>query len=489
MTVRFILAAVLLACGLTVPLLAATYEGSSLIFPNPTTGGAFRTQGVCAANGMKSADINATDFQRATWACTGISDNMLRIFYKDGPQECVYIDNKFNDEEGTSAAFFVPLSTSVEWLQFKANRPASISINYGCPGGIYQDECGNNYVLPEMRACDDEVAAREGKACEVVTIKTSGDYEVQFKCSAKTMAPAKLKVGENIISAAGCREFVKFGEKGTCTRKDIDLSFSGNACTSKVRPTDLVIALDTSGSMDKLVDAARNSLRTLVTQYLQGKPDVRLTITAIGGAGYADRSTAEGEQCYYGRIYGPASAISSSVDSLIGAVKTAFNTPLAASVSYGTSFYTDATRRKVMLLLSDGIETCTNSTAPEAAVKDARSQGIEIFGIKYGVSAGFAGVDEFFAAMNQYSAATAEADIFKAIEKTIKDVVTGSCKATLHLYDPATNELRYTLISGDKSVIKSGRYNAVVDYCTGTRSLPNQDFTASREFTFNEGCK
>ncbi|MBI3419612.1 MAG: hypothetical protein HY053_05730 [Proteobacteria bacterium] len=165
-----------LFCGLLAGLLcsAPARANSLLISPNPNPAEHFPMQGDCARNGINTADPNI-DLTRATWACTGASQQMVRIFYREGPEECVYIDN-FNNDGGELRAFFVPLQTSDEWAAFAANLPGGVRLRYGCPGGVRKDPCGNEFVLPDMPASDNPN--------DIVHILTQGDYQAQFACPA-----------------------------------------------------------------------------------------------------------------------------------------------------------------------------------------------------------------------------------------------------------------------------------------------------------------
>lgn len=516
---RFFLALLGLVCAalsLAQPLCAAEnlFEGVRgnmvLVRPDDYTGAmTFPVQGDCLQNKMQEKDRGPLDLY--TWACTGRAQNMLRLTYSTDANAqgavakekiCVYIDNDFrgNKDGGPCkgdlsdpacqnlAAFFVPLRTLSEWDAFSSpeNLPRGLSLEYGCPGMVKTDDCGNEFTLPDMRASD--------KPEDSIVITTKGDYQVRFTCPRTVGMRKKEGKDEPVYLQGGCGSWVVKDESGSCILKDADttLSFRGNVCTTSPRPTDFVIALDTSGSMEKLVDAARTSLRTLVKQYLEPRPDIKLAITAIGGSNYAERYTdPTTRDCYYGRIFGPDSASSGAIDNLIGAVTTNFNTPLARAVGYGDRFFQNDNRRHVMLLLSDGIETCSAATAPANAVQAARAGGTEVFGIKYGVSAGYAGVDEFFGAMNRYAAATSESDIFQAIEKIVKDVVQQSCTPRMNLFTLglAPGAPLYTLVAGDTLKIKGGTYDVVVDYCTGTKTFPAQEFKGTKTFTYDQPCQ
>lgn len=181
---------------------------SPLIYPNPTPGGKFVLQGVCARHGIEASNPQI-DMTRSTWACNGASDKMLRIFYRGGPNECVYIDN-FNNDGDVIKAFFVPLATSEEWLAFKQNLPGGMRLRFGCPGVIQKDPCGNEFALPDAPASDDEGDA--------IRITTGGDYAATYSCfytlppeTGEADAATTTKVLDH-----GCGEWKKTKETGSC---------------------------------------------------------------------------------------------------------------------------------------------------------------------------------------------------------------------------------------------------------------------------------
>lgn len=177
---------------------ASAYGSSELIEPNPTPGGVFPLQGVCARHGISQA-APGLDLKTSTWACHGASDKMLRIFYRKGPQECVYIDN-FNNDGGTIKAFFVPLQTSEEWLAFKANLPGGVHMRFGCPGIIMKDACGNPFALPDTPASD----APE----DAIRITTGGDYRAEYVCP--------YTLSGRVVMDHGCGTWQLKSEKGNC---------------------------------------------------------------------------------------------------------------------------------------------------------------------------------------------------------------------------------------------------------------------------------
>jgi hypothetical protein len=194
---------------------------SLLISPNPNQGQKFPTQGDCHSNGIDPSNPNI-DVTRSTWACSGASQQMMFIFYREGPQECVYIDN-FNNDNGRKNAFFVPLQTSDEWLAFAANLPGGVRLRRGCKGVIMTDPCGNRFALPDVQASD--------SPNDVFTVTTSnGAYKADYTC------PLTSTAGASLTDTGGCGAWVKGKEDGVCTKSGGGTSVSVPDTGSGVTP-------------------------------------------------------------------------------------------------------------------------------------------------------------------------------------------------------------------------------------------------------------
>jgi hypothetical protein len=178
---------------------------SLLISPNPNPGQRFPVQGDCARNGINPSEPHI-DLTRSTWSCTGGSGQMMRIFYREGPQDCVYIDNTNNDN-GENRAFFIPLQSSDEWLAFKANLPGGVRLRYGCMGQVVKDSCGNEYALPDAPASDDPK--------DVVKINV-GKYEVEYTCPF-TVTDKVSGENKTLTHIGGCGTWQKVKESGACS--------------------------------------------------------------------------------------------------------------------------------------------------------------------------------------------------------------------------------------------------------------------------------
>jgi hypothetical protein len=168
---------------------APAHANSLLIAPNPNQGQKFPVQGDCARNGIDPSNPPG-DQTRSTWSCTGASSKMVRIFYRDGPEICVFIDN-FNNDGGQSHAFFVPLQSSEEWLAFAANKPGGVNLRYGCKGIVAHNGCGD-FPLPDAPASDNPA--------DVQSFTGKGGVKVEFSC------PATQDFGD-ISVVGGCGEW------------------------------------------------------------------------------------------------------------------------------------------------------------------------------------------------------------------------------------------------------------------------------------------
>jgi hypothetical protein len=197
--VLFLLLAAVMAAG-------NAHANSLLISPNPNQGQKFPVQGDCSRNGINPAQPNI-DLTRSTWACAGASSQMMRVFYRDGPQDCVYIDNFYN-VKGETPAFFVPMQTSDEWLAFVTHLPGGVHLRYGCMGGLLKDACGNVFALPDAPASDDPK--------DIVKVTSNaGGYEAEFSCPMTTVNAATGKP-QPLTASGGCGAWKKTKESGSC---------------------------------------------------------------------------------------------------------------------------------------------------------------------------------------------------------------------------------------------------------------------------------
>lgn len=481
MLIKKFIAALLLSL-IALPAIAAKDDG--LVYSGKA-GDYFHLQGVCRSEITNASPIptlcspaykvdNGTNLCESTWTCKGDGANMLKATYATGLKVCVYLDNSGNQD------YFVPMNTAEEWIAFSdTNRtPADVRVVVGCPGGVKEDSCGNKYNLLDTRVSDDPTTVQR--------FTTTGDYSVEFLCPAHIKTKDKTTGIETSVPVVNCGEW-QITETGSCV-ESAGLTFNGKVCGSDVKSAEFVMVLDASASMDQLLGGAQNALRSLVGQYLVPRPDIPVTITVIGGDGYANKlDDPSKESCTYGRLYGPLAANATQINNLVGPVFASNNTPIDTTIRYAADFFQDASKRRVMLVLSDGFETCFGN--PEFAVKQLREKGIEVYGIKYGET-NDADANAFFKAMNKYSPANSQDQIIAAVESIVKDVTDKSCKPILRLYAPGntTGEPLYTVLAGQTTKVKRGTYDAVVDYCTGKQVFVDQKVDSERDFDFNQNC-
>lgn len=456
---------------------------------------AFMPQGDCTYGGSSSdqdkhllSDQSGTVWTESTWSCLGISTQMLKFnFYRDaqgdpdnGPPICAYIDNS-----NAVNAYFVPMNTRHEWDQFVAYHPGDVAIRYGCPSQTEEDTCGNQYTLPDT-AGDDKA---------VFDFKTQGTYDAQWKCPSTVAGVNGKRVPIN-----SCSIWEKIGETGACVESFL-VTFGGSACVNVQQPTDFVLMMDASASLQSLVDSVRANVDNVVAT-LQTRPDINLTITVVGGDGYTDRFLSPNHQnfCFMGRLFGPAAANTNVVDPLIAAVRSGESTPLDATMRYSATFFKQDTRRHVILAISDGLETCSGNAADAVNAVQTNNQ-VDVYGIRYVPVDGFGaandvGAANFFAAMNHGSVnASDSASIAKAMNSVVDDVIHKTCAATLKLYTPGDigGTPQYTITSDNPQKVKKGNYDGVVESCAGTQVLfTNQEIAADSAFPNNnfpiKGC-
>lgn len=452
----------------------------------------FKLQGTCNEKIIGTSPIptlcnatykpeNVTNLCASTWSCNGSGKDMIKATYATGLKICVYIDN--SGDQG----YFVPLNTAEEWIAFSdTNRtPADVRIVVGCPGGVKQDPCGNKYSLPDTRVSD-----KSGES--TFNFQTTGDYAVEFSCPATLKTKDKNTGIETSVAVVNCGEWA-IKETGSCV-ESAGLTFNGKACGKDVKPAEFVMVLDASASMDQLLGGAQTALRSLVGQYLVPRPDIPVAITVIGGQGYAGRLDDPSKaDCSYGRLFGPLAADATQINNVVTPVFAQNNTPIDTTLRYSADLFQDASKRRVMLVLSDGFETCFGN--PEFAVKQLRDKGIEVYGIKYGET-NDSDANNFFKAMNKSSPANSQDQIIAAVESIVKDVTDKSCKPILRLYAQgsvdgqgnSSGDAIYTILAGQTSNVKRGTYDAVVDYCTGKQVFLAQKVESERDFNFEQNC-
>jgi hypothetical protein len=481
------LGALLLSAGLHAATMNADLENLTCRASGLNSTGLFPLQGTACPENIGAG----ANFKKSTWVCPGTTttNNMLKIQCSDGThpkgfRECVYIDN-YSNIDGKENSFFVPINTVKEWQSFRDQKPAGIDIRLGCESSIYTDRDKNAFSLPDMRVpLRTDTSALAGTISEVASAENK-DCRADFQC---TMPTTKTSDGRTIPIEAGCGIWSLISQTPACAQQAA-LTFNGNACRVVGKPTEFAIVLDASSSMDQLLGGAQNALRSLSKTYLEPRPDIPLTISVIGGDAYSDKLEDPSKaNCPYGRAYGPAASNSADINRLVDPVFATGNTPIDTTLRYAADSFSDATKRRVMLVLTDGFETCYGD--PAQAISELRNNGIEVYGIKYGISNDAVAMN-VFNAMNRYAPANSQDEIIAAMETIVKDVVEKSCKPILRLYatGDTAGEPIYTLQAGSKIKVTRGTYDAVVDYCTGKQVFVDQKFDNDRSFDFNLECK
>jgi len=474
-------------------------------------GGFFPQQGSCQA-GIGS-DIQSN---RATWACPGATpaDNMLIFQYPPAATAvpiCVGITNNYTGTGSTPVdeTLFVPLNTQYEWNSFVNESPnlPGIVLNYGCQSQSVNtiDVCGKPVAgnLPNAFA-DDNIT---------YPVPTASGYSLYYKCPVHYTPTDKN--GNPLLDANGnpitydvsqlhmCSQWVPTnpnqngiacGGGGTAT-----VNFQGTACSAANQPTDVVFVLDASDTMDTVVNAARTTLEQLVTSTFSQRPDINMTVTVLGGSGYTPTqftspTQCDGQQGYFGAIYGPAPGTVAGVSAVLNPIVAAGSTPLAATITYSTSFFS-GNRNHVMVVMSDGLEECGGD--PAAAVKAAEAQHINVQGIRYIHPVGSASsandyyANTLFAAMSSPAqSGTDQASISAAIQKVVNTLVITSCAPTMNIYTPGqtTGTPLYSIAAGGSAKVNQGTYDVVVNYCTGSKTFPSQVFSGNVTFPFAVSC-
>jgi hypothetical protein len=359
-------------------------------------------QGSCDVNKLAADAHKGNDANFSTWSCTGLSDTPLNFDFDNKESEsCLYIDN-ISDEE---IAYFVPMRTYVEWLAFKTATKANgslvnkVAITYGCNADVVQkDSCGEGANLPSAR---------------------HGAYHTVFSPS-----PSTLKTTFYCEALNGCGTWVKTNETGTCKvngtcgasngltlseepasglcDKGTPSAISGSgpwtwtcagsqggstaSCSAQTtpcagtKPVNLVIVLDASGSMQTLVDAAKDAIKKIATTYLADKPNVTVTLTVFGGVGYTPDPAYSSGMCDVGKLVGPSGLDSPGIIAALNSVEAVNNTPLARALQHADQ-YIDGKPNPAVIVLTDGHETCGGNVNDAAAALNTK--GVKLFGIAY----------------------------------------------------------------------------------------------------------
>jgi hypothetical protein len=188
------------------------------------------------------------------------------------------------------------------------------------------------------------------------------------------------------------------------------------ACNPGSKPVDLVIVIDASASMQALIDAAKSAVQSIASTILAGRPNVTVTLTTFGGTGYVpDLYTDPRQACPIGRLTGPAPLDANAIATALGSLVSGQYTPFADGLTCAGQFVAGAAN-PVMIVLSDGRETCGGDVA--ASVAALKGKGITLFGIAYGryAASSFAGFDET-------RAASTKEDVLAALKAFLTETI------------------------------------------------------------------
>ncbi|MGE3624330.1 MAG: VWA domain-containing protein [Bdellovibrionales bacterium] len=262
--------------------------------------------------------------------------------------QCLFIVNQTNDN------LYVPLNSKFEWEKFaeavSTNSLSGISIKYGCdrppnPDGTYA-ECGDANGVSTITPPTSSTLCRTGTPTAVQS--SSGACTWTWTC-----------VGSTADNSTICQA----------------PSVTASTSTLVSGPVQLAIVVDASSSMNNLVASAANAVNSLVPGYMTANPNLNISITVLGGSNYP---TLTDNSCHYGTIYN--SRTGGNLYGISG-VHAGYKTPLAAAIGYAGNQLTPATARSVMLVLTDGADTCGGNV--DAAVRAQESRGVKMFAIAY----------------------------------------------------------------------------------------------------------
>jgi hypothetical protein len=451
------------------------------------------------------------DRNASAWSCPGESDNLMKLSYRSGLEYCVYVDNRSEDD----STFFIPVRTRFEWLSFYHNLPVKVSIRYGCPGTQLQNPCDASAASQSQDPAPDGTyvtMSSKGKdytyECVVDNAPGCGQWKltggggckpkIEGVCGAsRGLSFASIPTDNlcatgdaSVVSGSGPWSWSCLGSEGgkneTCVADKVvagpfDVAFSLKACTKKYKPVDVVINLDASASMGGLLNDAKASMRTIVNSYLAKNNNVNLTITAFGGSGY---TKVAGGKCPYGTAYGPAGISGAAIDKAIGEINDGNNTPMARNIDHSSGFLTpSADRQAAMIVLSDGIETCSGNV--DKSVDNAKLKGIQMFGIAYGSRADTGSFDHF----HSYKEASKQNEVLAALNTYLSAISLQECTPSLTVYHVGDRTAPLaTVRNGEHLSIDSGSYDFVIDYCGETRVLENQSVSSSGTLSYDYGC-
>lgn len=152
----------------------------------------------------------------------------------------------------------------------------------------------------------------------------------------------------------------------------------------KAEDTKVLLLIDSSGSMLEPTQDGKTKIETLkevATSFVKGVSKIDLGMRVYSGLRfYPD----EASQCVDTRLLNPIGPIDKE-----GIIKNIQNlypnskTPLAYSIQKAIGDFPTSASKKIMIVLTDGLETCNGD--PCAAAKEAAEAGIEVHVIGFGL--------------------------------------------------------------------------------------------------------
>lgn len=172
----------------------------------------------------------------------------------------------------------------------------------------------------------------------------------------------------------------------------VTLTLAPKQCSGRaVAPVDLSILVDASGSMQTLVDAARDSFGK-VLGLISKTANASYNVVMFGGSGpyKYEQTTPEMKlqgNCFYGALSSFGHPSAADITQKLGSTTAIYSTPIARTMEYAAStFLTAQDHKRALIVLSDGLETCQDYGSNKnivPTITQLQSQGIYVYGIMF----------------------------------------------------------------------------------------------------------
>jgi hypothetical protein len=215
-------------------------------------------------------------------------------------------------------------------------------------------------------------------------------------------------------------------------------------------PQDLLIILDTSTSMDEnfedstKIEVAREVLKELVADLPDG---MRVGLRIFG-------------KCGYSQLLRPIEPLNrSELQAQIQSIETSGTTPLAYALEQAKGDFTDVTGTKLVLLVSDGMETCGgNPVASAQALVDAGYKlRIDVIGFDIGES------QEVHEQLRDIAEVTGGIYNEAQSSEELRIALQVSIQITYYVYDQQGTEVFSGVIGEPGPQLPSGSYRVIID--------------------------